>query len=281
MSTYNPNSSEDLPWFETNEISKLDTISSKYKEAAHSYHYKGYCVLDTDISEGLVDEVNDGIFDHLKKDNPKLNPEFYHYNSSPRIIEAWKHIPSIVSLSNNKNVLEFLELMYEKTPLPFSTINFLRGSEQPLHSDYMHFSSKPERYLCGVWFALEDIHVDSGPLAVVAGSRDLPIVTIDDLGLEVPKNTKQLKSNYTIYEEAVKSIVEENNLAKEPITIKKGQCLIWAANTLHGGSTMNDPSLTRKSLVVHYHFSGCEYYNPGFSSFKNNQLAKRTLEIIK
>ena len=281
MNAYNPNSNVDLPWFETDEISKLDTITSKYKEAAHSYHYKGYCVLDTDISEDLVDEVNEGIFDHLKKDNPKLNPEFYHYNSSPRIIEAWKHIPSIVSLSNNKNVLEFLELMYEKKPLPFSTINFLRGSEQPLHSDYMHFSSKPERYLCGVWFALEDVDVDSGPLAVVPGSRALPIVTIDDLGLEVPKNTKQLKSNYTIYEEAVKSIVEENGLTKEPITIKKGQCLIWAANTLHGGSPMNNPSLTRKSLVVHYHFSGCEYYNPGFSSFKNNQLAKRNLEIIK
>jgi ectoine hydroxylase-related dioxygenase (phytanoyl-CoA dioxygenase family) len=280
MFSYDPNSEVNLPWFETNEISKLDQVPAKFKEAAESLHYKGYCILDTEVEESLIDAVNEGIFEHLKKDNPKLNPDFYHYNSSPRIIEAWKHIDSIVSLSNNKNILDFLEIMYERTPLPFSTINFLRGSEQPMHSDYMHFSSKPERYLCGAWFALEDVHQDSGPLAVVAGSRDLPIVTIDELGLQVPKNTKQLKANYTIYEEAVRSIIEENNLTKEPIFIKKGQCLIWAANTLHGGSIMNEPSLTRKSLVVHYHFSGCEYYNPGFSSFKNNKLAKRTLEII-
>ncbi len=259
----------------------LSKFPLNLKRQRNHYTTKGYCVLDTEVEESLIDDVNEGIFEHLKKDNPKLNPDFYHYNSSPRIIEAWKHIPSIVSLSNNKNVLDFLELMYERTPLPFSTINFLKGSEQPLHSDYMHFSSKPERYLCGIWFALEDVHQDSGPLSVVSGSRDLPIVTIDDLGLEVPKNTRQLKANHTIYEEAVKSIIEENNLTKEPILIKKGQCLIWAANTLHGGSIMNKPSLTRKSLVVHYHFSSCEYYNPGFSSFKNNQLAKRTLEIIK
>jgi len=244
-------------------------------------HYDGYCVLDINSDDSVIDDVNVGIFNHLKKDNPKLNPDYYHYNSSPRIIEAWKHIPAIISLANDKNVIEFLKLMYEREPLPFSTINFLKSSEQPLHSDYMHFSSKPERYLCGVWFALEDIDIDSGPLAVVKGSRDLPIVTIDELGLDIPKNTKQLKANYTVYEDAVRNIVSSNNLMKEPITIKKGQCLIWAANTLHGGSPINNPSLTRKSLVVHYHFSGCEYYNPGFSSFKNDQIATRKLEIIK
>ena len=193
MTSYDPNSEIELPWFETNEIFKLGQVPAKFKDAAKSLHHKGYCVLDTEVDECLIDAVNEGIYEHLKKDNPKLNPDFYHYNSSPRIIEGWKHIPSIVSLSNNKTVLDFLEIMYERTPLPFSTINFLRGSEQPLHSDYMHFSSKPERYLCGAWFALEDVHQDSGPLAVVAESRDLPIVTIDELGLEVPKNTKQLK----------------------------------------------------------------------------------------
>lgn len=281
MSTYSPNSIVDLPWFETKEIENLNKIPDFYKNAAKKLHYDGYCILNINSDESVIDEVNAGIFNHLKKDDPKLNPDYYHYNSSPRIIEAWKHIPAIISLANDKNVIEFLKLMYEREPLPFSTINFLKSSEQPLHSDYMHFSSRPERYLCGVWFALEDIDIDSGPLAVVKGSRDLPIVTIDELGLDIPKNTKQLKANYTVYEDAVRNIVSSNNLMKEPITINKGQCLIWAANTLHGGSPIKNPSLTRKSLVVHYHFSGCEYYNPGFSSFKNDQIATRKLEIIK
>lgn len=281
MKTYDPNCGENIPWFEMEKVEDFERVPSKFMEAAKSLHYNGYCVLETEESHELIDSLNEGIFNHLKKDNPKLNPDFYHYNSSPRIIEGWKHIPSIVELANNKNVLDFLKVMYERDPLPFSTINFLKSSEQPLHSDYMHFSSIPERYLCGVWFALEDIHKDSGPLAVVKNSRELPILSIDDLGLEIPKNTRHLKSNYTIYEDAVRNIVEDNNLTKEPATLKKGQCLIWAANTLHGGSPINNPSLTRKSLVVHYHFSGCEYYNPGFTSFKDKKIAERKLELIK
>ena len=110
-----------------------------------------------------------------------------------------------------------------------------------------------QKDICGIWFALEDIHEDSGPLAVVEDGRQLPILTIDDLGLRIPKNTKELKSNYTVYEDKVREIVKLNSLHKKQVTIKKGQCLIWAANTLHG-EAINNPSLTRKSLVVHYHF---------------------------
>ena len=225
MNSYNPNNCKEIPWFEQESVDDFSFVPEKFLKPAIALREKGYCVLETEAKNSLIDEVNEGIFNHLKKDNPKLNPEYYHYNDSPRIIEAWKHIPSITTLSNNKNVMDFLEIMYQKKPLPFSTINFLKSSEQPLHSDYMHFSSIPERYLCGVWFALEDIHKDSGPLAVVEDSRQLPIVTIDSLDLGIPKNTKELKSNYTIYENKVREIVELNSLKKNPVTLKKGQCL--------------------------------------------------------
>ena len=279
--TYDPNNNTDIPWFEKEDINKLKNIPAIYQNSAESLFHDGYCKLDIENIDSLIEEVNEGIFNTLKKDNPKLNPSYYHYNSSPRIIEAWKTIPAIGKLANHDFVINFLKLMYEKTPLPFSTINFLKSSEQPLHSDYMHFSSMPERFLTGIWFALEDIHINSGPLTIVKKSNKLPIITIDDLGVDVPINTKKLKSNYTLYEEKVKSLVEENNLSIEPITIKKGQCLVWSANTLHGGSKIIDEDLTRKSLVVHYHYSDCEYYNPGFSSFKNGNIAYRKLEIVK
>ena len=95
--------------------------------------------------------------------------------------------------ARDKDVLNFLEYVYKKRPIPFSTINFIKSSEQPLHSDYMHFSSKPERYLTGVWFALEDIDINSGPLQVIPKSHKLPITTLEELSQNIPKNTKQLK----------------------------------------------------------------------------------------
>ena len=113
MSTYNPNNGKNMPWFETDDVSKINAISLKYKEAAESYISKGYCILETDTEDNLIDEVNQGIFNHLKKDNPKLNPDYYHYNSSPRIIEGWKHIPSIVALANNKNAILGANIFYD------------------------------------------------------------------------------------------------------------------------------------------------------------------------
>ena len=76
--------------------------------------------------------------------------------------------------------------------------NFIYSTEQPLHSDYIHFGSVPELFLTGVWIALEDIHPDSGPLTITPKSHNLEIVDLDTLGLDVPKSNKQLKENYTI-----------------------------------------------------------------------------------
>jgi len=49
---------------------------------------------------------------------------------------------------------------------------------------------------------------------------------------------------------------------------------------LHGGSPIYDETLTRKSLVVHYHYENCLYYNPGFSKLSQNVLAERKIEEI-
>ena len=153
-------------------------------------------------------------------------------------------------------MLNFLELTYQKKPLPFSTINFIASTEQPLHSDYWHFGSIPERYLCGVWIAMEDIHEDSGPLQVVPNSFNLPNVNQEKLGLNIPKNLKILKDNYSIYEDFIRNQIKELKLKPEPIIIKKGQCLVWSANLLHGAFKRKNKKLTRKKYGNSLSFRG-------------------------
>jgi hypothetical protein len=272
---------EDLPQFEVSESSYYENLEEeKYSKQAKQINEEGYTILDLNQSVEIFEIINEKIDKKIFEGNPKLNPKYYHYNDNPRIIEGWRYIKEIVDLARDKNVLGFLEYLYKKRPIPFSTINFIKSSEQPLHSDYMHFSSKPERYLTGVWFALEDIDINSGPLQVVPKSHKLPITTLEDLSQDIPKNTKQLKENYTEYEEHVKKVVNHNNLNSKKITLKKNQCLIWSANLLHGGSPINDEGLTRKSLVVHYHYGNCIYYNPGFSKLSEGVMAERKIEEI-
>ena len=108
---------------------------------------------------------------------------------------------------------------------------------------------------------MEDIHEDSGPLQVVPKSFSLPTVNQESLGLPIPKNLKTLKNNYSIYEEFVRNQIEDLGLKVEPILIKKGECLVWSANLLHGAFERKNKSLSRKSMVTHYHFEDCKYYN--------------------
>ncbi len=38
----------------------------------------------------------------------------------------------------------------------------------------VHFNSIPQRFMCGVWVAMEDIAPDNGPLHYYPGSHKLP-----------------------------------------------------------------------------------------------------------
>jgi len=275
---------QEKPWFEKsnakNYIKHLD-IPDKLLTNIKEVIENGYTVIDLPVDLSLIDNINEEIELLINSGSFKKNPDYYHYNDSPRIIEAWKHIDSLTKIANDIEIVSFLQVLYQKPPLPFSTINFIKSTEQPLHSDYFHFSSIPERYLAGIWIALEDIHPDSGPLTIVPKSHLLPTVTLMDLGVDIPRSLVDLEKNNSIYEKYVTAKVEELGLSIKSPILKKGQYLCWVANLLHGAPTINNNSITRKSMVVHYHFSGCKYYNPGFSDVEASRYQYRKLEIIK
>ena len=67
-------------------------------------------------------------------------------------------LDSCKRLSLSQIVINTLESLYDASPKAFSTINFLHSTQQPLHSDYVHFGTLPEGRLAGSWIALEDIN---------------------------------------------------------------------------------------------------------------------------
>jgi len=281
---YKVNNNSSIPWFEKsnadisiNKIDIPDELLFNVKEIIE----KGYTVIDLSEFNSVFDSISKEIELLVKTNEVKKNPDYYHYNDSPRVIEAWKRINDISKIANEAKIINFLYILYQKKPIPFSTINFIKSTEQPLHSDYIHFSSIPERYLAGCWFALEDINIDAGPLQLVPKSHKLPIVTLKDLGASVPKNLIHLKKNNTLYEDYVKAQIKDLDMVVDSPKLKKGDCLVWAANVLHGAPKIKNNSLTRKSMVIHYHFSKCKYYNPGFSDVEKSNFQYRELEIVK
>lgn len=170
-----------------------------------------------------------------------------------RLQDAWKTDENVRSIAINQRVLELLGKLYGRRAWPFQTLNFPVGTEQHFHTDSIHFSSVPERFMCGVWLALEDIGPNQGPLEYYVGSHRWPIYTNEHVGF-VPRDGAHDQSTY---HELWRRLVERTGVRREAFHARKGQALIWAANLLHGGMPHLDKSKTRWSQVTHCYFENC------------------------
>ncbi len=274
-----------IPWFESIFANKIlnnkKNISNDYKKKVKFFIENGYLIIRNVINKKFVNLLKDDFNNIINSNEYKKNPKYFHYNSSPRIIEGWKQSEYIKKLCFQKEVISFLKFVYGRKPIPISTINFLKGTEQPLHSDYIHFGSSPELYLAGAWFALEKVDDENGPLIICPKSHKLNIIDFTDLNLQIPKSTNELKTNYTVYENYLEEIVKEKKIKKKRVHLNKGDVLIWSANLLHGGSKIKKKSKTRLSQVIHYHFANLKkIYNPCFSSKSNGIFAERDIKSI-
>lgn len=255
-------------------------MESDINLVANELNREGFVVIDSGLPGDLLDKARVDT-DELVRIDWKKNPSYYHYNESPRLIEGWRHSSAIKRISLCPNVLNILNYVFSARAVPFSTINFVKGTEQPFHADTFHFGSIPEHRLAGVWVALEDVDPEAGPLSLAAGSQNLPPLYLDDLNLEIPTTPAQIKANYTRYEEFVRIQVENMSSSVRTPVVKKGQCIIWLGNVLHGACKIKNPNATRYSQVTHYHFEdSIEHYNPGFSTRTRRVKRDISLSII-
>ena len=129
--------------------------------------------------------------------------------------------------------------------------------------------------MCGVWVALEDVAWDSGPLMYYAGSHIWPILSNEQLGVNVYSLDGPLDA-YPKFEATWDALIQAKNLRPDTFLAKKGQALIWTANLLHGGVKQTNPDRTRWSQVTHYYFEDCGYYTPLFSNPFSGRIYFRT-----
>jgi hypothetical protein len=147
------------------------------------------------------------------------------------------------------------------------------------HTDSVHFSSLPERFMCGVWVALEDIHPEAGPLVYYPGSHRLPLYLNEHVGNCAAAAPGV--ANQTIYEGLWASLIEAYGLEAKVFTPRRGQALIWAANLLHGGLPHRDRGRTRWSQVTHYFFQDCAYVTPMDSDPALGHVAYREVRDLR
>jgi hypothetical protein len=253
-------------------------LTNLERDVAVQLNQKGFAVFD------FPDDDLDARIERIKADlTPRLRFDRWREagwarNEGLRIQDGWTTHEDIRAIAANAAVIELLSKLYGRQAFPFQTLNFPVGTQQHFHSDSIHFSSIPERFMCGVWLALEDIHPDAGPLVYYPGSHKWPIVYNEMIGRRVGTNRAGLAQG--AYENVWQALVEALDVKPEVFCAKKGQALIWAANFLHGGSRQINPELTRWSQVTHYYFEGCSYYTPAFSDQLAGNLDLRQITNV-
>jgi hypothetical protein len=229
-------------------------------EQRERFDRDGYLILESpEFPPAALDGVVSDLEDLYAAEERVEDGVLYAWH---RIMQAWKINENVKALALAPNILALLEELYGRKPLPFQTLNFRVGTQQPVHADTLHFNSIPAGYMCGVWVALEDMDMENGPLVYYPGSHKLPEITLQDVGEEADELQ---------YTEFIAEMIERKGLRPEYATIRKGQAFLWAANILHGGSAQKDMSRTRLSQVTHYYFEGCRYWTPLHSTASHTQ----------
>lgn len=252
--------SPDIPW--------LDRPGAEEALLAHP----GFARFEAGIREQLLQFVREGfmILEGLEEDADRLNREVdrllgagvadFNYTRK-KIMDAHEESELIDrEYFRNPRMLELLNFIMGRNVVPFQTINFLEGSEQRAHSDFIHMTTEPLGYLIATWTALEDTHEGNGPLFYYPGSHRLPYITCMDY--EAGNTSWQIGGNsYRKYEDYMEALIREKGLEKRYFHARKGDVLVWHANLLHGGSPITRKGATRRSMVAHYFCEGVICYH--------------------
>ena len=248
-------------------------LTDDERRIACDLHHRGLAVFDfpDEAIESRSERVKRRLAAHFGVDF--TDRDAVRNSARMRVQDAWRFDDDVRSIATNPAILNLLGKIYGREAFPFQTLNFPVGTEQHLHTDAVHFSSMPERFMCGVWVALEDVKADAGPLSYLPGSHKWPILTNAMIGRRGTEHVAP--SAQTPFEPVWDALIAASSQGPETVLLRKGQAVIWAANLLHGGSPQHDPSLTRWSQVTHYYFKDCIYYTPAFSDEPFGRLALR------
>jgi phytanoyl-CoA hydroxylase len=240
-------------------------LTTEDAERLRMFVDRGYATMSVDLDQSFCDAIDDQI-DVLLESPPAAGvkvsapgrgrPKILAGDERPprepgyRIPDLHLHSQQAMDLYLDPRIFRMIELIFDEPAVAFQSLYFEYGSMQTLHRDPMFVVTTPPSHLVAVWIALEDIEVDSGPLAYVPGSHRLPYFEFVPGSVKRPTTVsrKILKQ----YSEWTSEMIRTRGLEVLPFTAKRGDVFIWHAGLLHGGMKIENPGRTRKSFVVHF-----------------------------
>lgn len=252
----------------------LDTLETRKTKASRSFSldpniYKsfeedGYLHLPGFFPSEYIDEINASI--STSRGNLERNRKNNNLRSG-RIANIHSINRDVFKFLNDPLLQDIQKILLSNDPVLWGSLAFNVGTQQLAHVDAPFFYVEPHGSMMGMWIALEDINPDAGPLFYIPSSHlnQFHVKDVLDknalLKNEVDKFRKlNISASPQTYWDLSKSVSDtyskgiEDAALGERVTIspKKGDIFFWHQWLVHGGSPINNPSLTRKSIVSHW-----------------------------
>lgn len=233
-------------------------------EAAQIAHFAemGYVVLPQACSHDAIDAFRARVARAFREGNPDVLYQEHLNNVTrrlmgpingldTRIVDVYAALPEALELFMTPDLMRFLKLIFDGTPLLFQSLSFHQGSQQGLHQDTAYVVVDRPLELAACWIALEDVQEGSGELMYAPGSHRLPdwLFASDRKHWQPdPDGQKALNEwhDFLVASAAARPGGLKTFLAK------KGDIFVWHADLAHGGSPVTRRELTRQSLVGHF-----------------------------
>jgi phytanoyl-CoA hydroxylase len=147
-------------------------------------------------------------------------------------------------------LVAILSELLDGEPIIINSLNFKKGSQQPLHFDTYYMPPPVENMMAVSSICLEDQSPEAGPISYYPGSHKIPAYVFSHGYLHALDDEMALATEY------IKLELEKRGLRKEVFVGEAGDVFIWHAQLYHGGTPIIDPQKTRRSLVTHYWRAG-------------------------
>jgi ectoine hydroxylase-related dioxygenase (phytanoyl-CoA dioxygenase family) len=235
-------------------------VTEKLAELFRCFKEEGYCVVPRAVSHAVIDAYMNELENAIAAGSLKASFGHEIMNAKQanrrmpltKVLDSHVYCPSACEAAFALPTRIFVDTLFGEPALAFQSLYFEVGSTQAIHNDtaYVVIDESPKS-MCAAWIALEDIGPGSGELTYYPGSHRFG----DFL---YPNNTKHWspeKDGHAIHDHHLFWIHEEaKRRGIRPVSFlpRKGDILFWHADLCHGGGEISDPTLTRRSLVVHY-----------------------------
>ena len=281
----------------------MNTSTAKFTidnatEIKSYYESQGYVVVKNLLNHDLIDNFIEQ-YEKIKRNKlfiyysqsvhmplrPTITPEGFIEESMERVQDL-KFFPGFSKAVSDclidRQVSDVLSIISgSSSHTLWQNMFFDKSTGTVEHQDHYYLDTDPPGNLIGTWYALEDIHPESGCFFVIPGSHKGRVISrqnsssvTEGINAIIPKHDEMRKE--------MMSLIREKNYEYKAFPLDKGDVLFWHPYTIHGAYKNKNPQFSRKSFTAHFYPSHLKRANtktPWLKQSSNHNISIRANDL--